>query len=600
MLRLTFALSLLLATSLPAQDVYTPPVPIGIKHDGKVRSTKSPIAFPDEREPWIRIRSAHYDVLSSASEERTRDIVRDLETLASVLTRVSSHFRAAAVPTTVLVFADKAESRPYFELLLGREAPAATGLYVRHANGGTMFIDASRRGQGIEKTAMHELVHDLLRQGEQVPPLWIEEGLAEYFSNGSIRDGKVTAGFPIDTHAQLLRKKLTIPIEALFDVKAETDIAMTPAFYAESWAAVDWLMRTDRQSFFRFLHDIESGTSVAEALGTHYDRDLRAMENGIRAASNGSTHRIELAADAFDIPASSSVDRATLLYELGRFLSFVPGAEEDGQRHYREALRVDPHHARSLAATGRFEEAIAAGLDDAEVHLSYAETLLTTALGPFAGIFEPGEGDVAKFRKARGLAERALQLGADEGAARAAIGATYFVESDLTAGIEQLERAHALLPRRNDVALNLYAMLLRTQQREKADALYAAAFANAHDKQLVFAAKNVLVSADTTRANALAKEGKLDEAAAIVRTLAAATDDALAKRELEQQAATLESTAAINRHIRMYNEAVTLSNTGHVRDAMKKLDELIGVATDAQVLRDARKFRNELSGVRQR
>ena len=37
------------------------------------------------------------------------------------------------------------------------------------------------------------------------------------------------------------------------------------------------------------------------------------------------------------------------------------------------------------------EDAIAAGLEDADVHLSYAETLMTTALGPFAGIFEPSE-----------------------------------------------------------------------------------------------------------------------------------------------------------------------------------------------------------------
>ena len=578
-----------------AEDVYVPPVPIGVRREGKVRSAKTPIAFPAADEQWIRVRTTRYDVISSAPEDHTREIVADLETLASVLAGVSSRFRPGSLPTTVLIFAERSESLPYFELLLGREKPASTGLYVRHQDGGTMFIDASRRRSRIEKTAMHELVHDLLRQTEQVPPLWIEEGLAEYFSEGEIRDGTLIAGAAIRAHAQLLRRKLPMSLSEMFEVKAETDVAMTAAFYAQSWAAVDWLMRLDRDAFFLFLQDVERGTAVSAALEKHYGKTERDLEAGIRAAgSRNTSHFVELEGERAEVPRPRIVDRATLLYELGHFLSYVAGAEEDAQRHYAEALRVDPRHARALAATGKFEEAIAAGLNDSVVHLSYAETLLTTALGPFAGIFEPVAGDEVKFRKARALAERALALGADEGSARAAIGATYLVETDLTRGIEELERAHALLPRRYDISLNLYAMLLRTGQRAKADAFQAEAFANPTDKQVVFAAKNVLLMAETARANLLAKQGKLEDAAKIVRDLAAATADPRGRRELEQQAASLEATASVNRHIRMYNDAVALANTGRNGAAVKLLDDLLLVATDVIVVRDAKKLRDEV------
>jgi len=591
--RRALPLVLLLATATLAQDVYVPPVPIGILRDGTPRKAKSPIAFPDERVPWIRIRSAHYDVLSNAPEEQTRDIVRDLETLASILTQTSTRFSTAAVPTTVLVFADRKESNPYFELLLRRENPPVTGLYVRHGGGGTMFIDASRRRAPIEKTAIHELVHDLLRHSERPAPHWIEEGLAEYFASGEIRGGRIIAGRPVQSHIdQIRREGGVMTVDWLFAMQSETDASMSPPFYAQSWAAVDWLMRLDRGRFWAFLDDVERGTPVADALHTHYDKTLRDMAKGMQSAKKG--HSIELTGPVAEIPSPTAVDRAMLLFELGRFLSHVAGAEEDSRRHYAEALRLDPKHARTLAAVGRFEQAIAAGLNDPDVHLMYAETLLTTALGPFAGIFEPVEGDTEKFRKARMLAEKALAIGAHEGAARAAIGTTYFVESDLAPGIEQLERAHTLLPQRKDVALNLYAMLLRTQQLEKADALYAKVFANAQDKQLVFAVKNIRVVAETSRANALAKAGQLDEAAAVVRSLAAATDDPIGRRELEQQAASLESTAAINRHITMYNDAVALANTGKRRDAMRVLDELLRVAKDEQVVRDAKRFREEL------
>lgn len=586
-------LLLLLASATFAQDVYVPPVPIGIKGNGKVRSAKSPIQFPDANVPWIRIRSEHYDVISSAGEADTRNIVADLETVAAVLTKTSSRFRTAPSPTTILVFADRKESQPFFELLLGRHNTSATGLYVRHGGGGTMFVDASRRRQRIEKTAMHELVHDLLRESEEVPPLWIEEGLAEYFSTAEVREGRVTAGQPIREHLSLLRRRPAMTLEEMFAVKAETDAALTPAFYAQSWGAVDWLMRMGHEPFFRFLHDVERGTTVADALKTHYGKTLRDLEAGMRSSSHRSAYTIEVQGERRGIPAPAAVPRATLLYELGRFLSHVSGAEEDAQRFYAEALRVDPRHAKSLAAVGRFEEALAAGLDDPDVHLAYAETLLTSALGPFAGIFEPAGGDAEKFRKARALAERALAIGADEGSARAAIGASFLVENDPAPAIEQLRRAHKLLPRRSDVALNLYAMLLRTGQREAAAALHADAFAHARDKQLVFAAKNVLLLAETNRANDLARQGKLDEAAKIVRELAASTDE-MGRRELEQQAAMLESTARVNDHIRMYNNAVALANTGRNREAVKLLDQLLAVATDVVVVRDAKKLRDEV------
>jgi hypothetical protein len=583
----------LLASAALAQDVYTPPVPIGIKREGKVRTAKTPIRFPDERTPWVRLRSTHYDVLSNASEEQTRAIVSGLETLASTLTKASVRFQSSAAPTTIFIFADRGESLPYFELLIARDKPPITGLYVRHSGGGTMFIDASRRNGRIEKTALHELVHDLLRRSDHNAPLWIEEGLAEYIANGEMRDGKFVAGFPIDSHVGFVRRGLPMPLEQLFTIRSETDLSLTPQFYAESWAAIHWLMRTDQAQFFPFLEDLERGTRPGDALQTHYGRTMREMESGILRTA-GASRQIELAAATVDVPAAAPLDRASLLFELGHLLSYVAGAEEDKQRHYAEALRVDPKHARTLAAVGRFEEALAAGLNDPEVHLMYAETLLTTALGSFAGVFEPAAGDAEKFRKARMLAEKALALGADEAGARAALGTTYFVESDLGPGIIELERAHALAPKRSDIALNLYAMLLRTQQVEKGDALYAEMFANAHDKQVVFAAKNVRLVADTTRANALAKAGKLDEAAAIVRSLAAQTEDANGRRELEQQAASLESVAAVNRHITMYNDAVALANAGKDGAARKLLDELLAVVQDPTVARDARKFREEL------
>jgi tetratricopeptide (TPR) repeat protein len=554
--------------------VFVPPVPKGIARDGVVRTPAQPIAFPAEDRPWVRVRSAHFDILSSLPEARTRDIARELEVLTAALTQDNPRFRRSAVPTRIFVFAQRRESQPYFDLLLQRERSNATGLFVRHSGGGAMIVDGARAWRS-NRTAMHELVHDLLAQNDTHAPLWVEEGLAEYFSAAKIWRNSVTVGQPIREAAAYVRKRGTMPSGKLLAMKSSDSESTSTQFYAQSWAAVAWLMRTDREAFYRFLRDLESGTPTAEALQTHYRKSMRDFESATQSVTGFDPIRIDVQNAATDVE-TKALDRATLLYELGVFLSIVEGAEKEAQRHFDAALTADPGHAPTRAL----------------LLVREAESLLSDAIGPFAGVFE--QGDAGDFRKARALLERALILGADEARAAGDLAITYVVEPDLAAGIAHLEHAMALAPRRDDVALHLYTLLLRAGDRTRADALFASRFANARDPQTAFAARNILLRVESDRASALSREGKLAEAAAIVRTLAAATPDLHARADLERQAAALEATAEINRQIVLYNEAVADVNAGRKRDAIRKLDALLAVAKDEKVRDDARRLRREL------
>jgi tetratricopeptide (TPR) repeat protein len=589
-----FLLSLALAlVAFPLAAQYVPPVPIGVRGDGTVRKPKAPIPFPAEDESWIRVRSTYFDIVSSADEGKTRGIAEELEKLTAALTQTNPRFSRSPVPTRIFVFEKRKESQPYFDLLVGREKTPVTGLFIRHEGGGTMIIDSERRWKG-DRTPLHELVHDLLRHSDLVPPMWFEEGLAEYFSNTLQLPGEVRAGKRIDEHVRLLKGRVPIPLDELFGLTIESAAATTPQFYAQSWAAVHWLMDLDRTRIYDFLADLERGTSVSDALQRNYHRTLKDLDYAIRNSGHDEVVRIpvppvELKTDAAELT------RADILFELGRFLSHISGAETERDRHYQGALQADPNHARTLAATGNFERAAAADPRNPEILLDYAETLMTTAVGSFAQVFEPEPEDEPTFRKARSLVERALTLPAvEEGRARGLLGTTYTVETDLSPGIPHLERANELLPGRVDFALHLYSMYLQTGQRAKADALYERAFARAREKQVIFAAKNALLRSEAQRANALARTGKYDEAAAVVRALATETPDSMARGELERQAEQLEAIGAVNLHIAQYNQAVSLSNTGKTREAIKVLDELLAVAKDQLVIRDATKLRKEL------
>jgi tetratricopeptide (TPR) repeat protein len=593
-------LLLLVAASAFAGDVYTPPVLIGVRGDGSGRRSNEPITFPDAKTKWTRVETPHFIVISAASERRTRTIAQNLETLAATLAALHPRFRTAPTPTRVLVFNRRRESQPYFDLLLNRKNAHAAGIFVAQRNGGTMLIDDSRDWRA-DRTPYHELIHNLLATRDDRIPLWIEEGLAEYFSNAEVGNGTIRTGMPIKEHLEVLRRRTSMPIAGLFRVRREADAYNVPSgqaiFYAESWAAVNWLMQTDHDAFYEFLRDVETGVDPATALQARYHRTLRDLETAITSVAmvernwNGVIQKVPDVRPSID---SKPIERAEVLYQLGRFLRGVNDNSREAIRHFDAALAANPKHGRALAEFGRYDEAIAATPDDPEVHLIFAEALLGRAIGRLAGVADLPADAAIKFRQARGLIECAMALGANDGRAYGDLGTTWIVETDPAPGIAALEKARDLAPSRSDFALHLFAMYRRTGDLAKADALFAQ-LDRARDEQAGYAARATLVRIELDRANELTKGQRLDEAAAIVRRLADITKDPAAKRDLEGQAEGIDRVAETNRQITAYNSAISMVNAGNYRDARKTLDALLAKATDPEIVRDAKKLRTEIA-----
>jgi len=520
----------------------------------------------------VRVESPHFTVISAQSEGETRDLVTRMEMLAIVLQQLHPRFRAAPLEhSRVLLFARRPEAQPYFDLLLSRGTRSA-GAFVSEAGGGTMVLFARRQP---DRTPYHELVHNLMG-GPTRPPLWLEEGLAEYYSNADFIRDTIRLGLPRRVTDNPLRGMR--PMSELFAVRRDSDMTGDSGFYRQASGTVAWLLR-DRAAFDAFESDVEHGVSVESALRTHYNATVADLQQGL-AGMYREDKLVVPEPKVNMLITSEKMPYADILYELGSFLARFESARADAERHFRAALAADPHHARALAGLGMFDQAVAAAPDDPEVLLMYAESLL----GGDAT-------DVAAHRKARELAQRALEHHADEARARGDLGASWLAEQDVTPAVALLERAHQLAPRRNDVALHLYDAYLRTGHN--ADALYAE-LTNSADRQVAFAAKSTLLRNLTIRANALVDQQKLDEAAAIVRQLAANTPDAVARRDLESQAAKLEKTAETNRHIGEYNKAIEEMKQGDKKAALKRIDALLAVATDAQVIEDAKELRREL------
>jgi hypothetical protein len=146
-----------------------------------------------------------------------------------------------------------------------------------------------------------------------------------------------------------------------------------------------------------------------------------------------------------------------------------------------------------------------------------------------------------------------------------------------------------------DLTLHLFAMDRRTGDRAKADALFAK-LDGARNAQVAFAARAVLMRVELARANALVKQEKLDEAAAVLRELVSETADSDSRSDLERQANNLVHVARTNREISSYNEAIGQVNRGDYAAAARTLGKLLAVATDPSVIRDAKALQKRLEG----
>ena len=89
--RALLPLAALISSAAHAQSV--PPVAKGIKNDVSPRQTNAPIPLHAAGETWRLARSKHFVIISSTDDKRTRAVIEELETLASVLTQIDSAFR---------------------------------------------------------------------------------------------------------------------------------------------------------------------------------------------------------------------------------------------------------------------------------------------------------------------------------------------------------------------------------------------------------------------------------------------------------------------------------------------------------------------------
>ncbi len=223
---------------------------------------------------WVSLRTRHLLIKTDLAADDARSLAEQYEAAYCELAAVV--IPGAAGPperTEVVVFQNEDE----FHATLGRWQ--AGGFFFdkgpidleRHP---TVVLPHPRYGDDDRITLLHELTHRLVNHVYGSMPVWLNEGLAQYFSTMRIRDGEVVLGEPLPRRAYTADVLPTVPALLAMD-RLRFDGRDLP----DDYRRVDQMVN-NYIAAWALVHFFRNGPDSYRA---HFQRFVSAMNHGTRA-----------------------------------------------------------------------------------------------------------------------------------------------------------------------------------------------------------------------------------------------------------------------------------------------------------------------------
>ena len=323
-------------------------------------------AAAQSRETWRSVRTNNLFVIGNADPDKLRQVAVWLEFFHSAFGRlVSRNVLDASVPTTVVVFRDDASFVPFTPLYQGRPL-TLSGFFQSGQDVNYIALSLDPRERDPFSVAFHEYIHLHVRDNVPQAPVWLNEGLAEFYGHLQFSGGEALLGVPLP-YLHLLRTQELLPLATLLSIDHSSphynEQDKTGMFYGESWALVHYLMlggpgRQDQ--FKRFLQRVSSGDDVAKSLENSFGMTLETIEKELRAyVSRGELPTLRLASgddpqaySSYTAMQRQSLSEGEANYYLGDLLLHI-GRGEDAERYFKQAIALEPNLTAAYAALGQ-------------------------------------------------------------------------------------------------------------------------------------------------------------------------------------------------------------------------------------------------------
>lgn len=161
----------------------------------------------DKPENWVQVRSTHFVVVSNSNEKEARRMAEQFERMRSVFHTLFPKLQIdPGTPVIVLAMKDERDFRALEPAVyLAKGQLKLGGLFLRGADKNYVLLRLDAEGEHPYAVVYHEYTHLLLSKADWMP-LWLNEGLAEFYQNTDIREKEVALGQASSENIQLLRE----------------------------------------------------------------------------------------------------------------------------------------------------------------------------------------------------------------------------------------------------------------------------------------------------------------------------------------------------------------------------------------------------------
>ncbi len=357
------------------------------------------------KDKWISLRTKNFNVVSNGDEGETRQLALKLEQFRLIISKLTNTSLVAPVPITVVVFKSDGSFKPFKPLYNGKPSNIS-GFFQRSDDENLIALDMNARTEHPMALIFHEYTHLFTAYTPIAWPVWLKEGVAEFYSTFDVKKNEVTIGKPLTQHVLLLREKKFVPFETLFGVVHSSPVYnerdKQGVFYAESWALVHYLMygndHVRQPQLVQFIHSLGRGVNVERAFSEAFKTDFATMEKELRRyigkdSYPGMIFTMDSTEGEKEISVRPMPD-AEVQYNLGNLLMRT-NRLEDAEAYFSQAIVLDsklagPYEGRGFIAMRRnkyseakdqFKQAAALGSQNHLVHYYYAESLQRELMG---------------------------------------------------------------------------------------------------------------------------------------------------------------------------------------------------------------------------
>ncbi len=317
-----------------------------------------------KNESWVEVRTPHFTVMCNAGEKEGRRIGDQLERMRSVFHRGFPTVNVDSdAPIIVLAVRDKKDFQALEpEAYLAKGQLELAGLFQQAPDKNYVLLRLDAEGDHPFATVYHEYTHYLVRGAAEWLPLWLNEGMAEFYQNTEIESKQVGMGQASADDIQWLRQNRLLPLNVLLTVDHNSPYyhqeTKGSIFYAESWALTHYLFmrdvqnKTDRiQQYARLMQkNVDSVTAATQAFG-----DLKELQRALENYIHQDSYYYLKLPGATDVDDSSFKARPLTQAEADAaradFLAY-DGRAKDSRALLERILQQDPKNVSAHETMG--------------------------------------------------------------------------------------------------------------------------------------------------------------------------------------------------------------------------------------------------------